>query len=189
MKRRRWLQSMAALGALPAAAQTPGPESPQGKTALKETCADAAAGPVTHFFSAAQFATLRRLADLIAPQVGGRPGALAAQVPEFLDFLVSVSPSPRQQLYKQGLDRLNEQAQVRFGKPFAEAGIEQARLLLAPLGEAWSAAAPSELLTRFLREAKEDILKATVNSREFATAMSRRTRAAAGVGVYWLPLD
>jgi hypothetical protein len=142
------------------------------------------------FFSAAQFAALRRLSEILVPAGDESPGALEARAPEFLDWLLSQSPQDRQQLYRVGLDQLNTQAKKRFSRNFAEVDARQAAELLAPLRESWTLDPPADPLARFLREAKHDVRTATMNSREYtAAAASRGRRGSAGLGLYWLPLD
>jgi hypothetical protein len=156
---------------------------------LEETAPDAAGQGVRRFFSANQEATLRRLAELIAPRSGERPGAVEAGVVEFLDFLLGASEERRRNLYRDGLNKLNDEARKRHGKPFAELSAGQAGALLEPLRQAWTYQPPADPLARFLREVRDDLLQATTNSREYAESLSRRSRAAAGLNTYWLPLD
>ena len=142
------------------------------------------------FFTATQFATLRKLGDVLMPRINDAPGAADARAAEFLDFLISESPQDRQQLYKTGLDLLNSQAKKRFNKPFTEVDAAQATTLLAPLREAWTYDPPTDPLARVLQDAKRDIRTATLNSREYAAAASSGgSRRGAGVGLYWYPLD
>lgn len=194
MKRRRFVQALAALPAAPGlVAQQAG--SGAGKAPDDElprldrfSVPDAAAEPVPHFFSAPQFAALRRLSDLVVPKIGDTPGALEARAPEFLDFLISDSPDDRKQLYRDGLDALNAQAAAKFGKPFADLDAAQADGILAALHDRWAYLAPSETLTAFLRAAKADILTATSNSREWIAVVSKRNRNASGTALYWRPI-
>ena len=65
------------------------------------------AEPVVRFFTAPQFSALRKLCETMMPAIGKAPGALDARAPEFLDFLLGESPKERQQLYRTGLDPLN----------------------------------------------------------------------------------
>jgi hypothetical protein len=142
------------------------------------------------YFTAAQFAALRKLSEIILPPINDAPGALDAKAPEFLDFLLSQSPQDRQQLYKTGLDLLNTNARKRFNKPFADVDGTQAATLLAPLREAWTYDPPTDPLARFLREAKKDIRAATINSREYASAAAAGgSRRGSGIGLYWYPID
>jgi len=150
---------------------------------------DAGAEPVPRFFSLSQLAALRRLSDLILPTIGETPGALEARAPEFLDFLLGESPAVRKQLYRNGLDALNAGARKTYGKAFAELDATQADAILAPLHERWTYADPTDPLAAFLRAAKADIMTATVNSREWVAVVSQRSRAAAGTGIYWHPIE
>ena len=165
MKRRRFVQSIAAVPVLPAAAQQ-----------LAVTGAEAVAEGGRRFFSAEQYKALQALCDIVMPKNGTVPGAVEAEVPAFLDFLISESDRERQALYRNGLDKLK-------GLP------ANADTLLAPLTQSWTYKGPADPFARFLREAKDDILRATLNSRPYAQAMSARSRSAAGMDAYWLPLD
>jgi hypothetical protein len=90
------------------------------------------------------------------------------------------------------LDQLNSRASKQFSKPFADLDASQAGSLLAPLREAWTFDPPSDPFARFLREAKQDIRTATMNSREWVTAAGSTGgggRRGGGMGLYWYPLD
>jgi len=199
LKRRRFIQTLAAAPALvaPAApellAQQPaGPQTrPAAEESLKLEIAtpDAAAEMTPRFFNAQQFAALRKLCDILMPPINGMPGALDANAPEFLDFLIGASPADRQQVYRAGLDALNAQAAKQFKKLFAEADETQANTLLAPLRQPWTHEPPADPLARFLREVKQDVRTATTNSREYATAGSTGGRRGGGIGQYWYPID
>ena len=168
MKRRNWIKTALAvpgLVALPAAAQQPRDEFAKVETV---PAADRAGEPVPMFFSKAEYAALEKLAVAIMPSVDGKPGALQAGVPAFLDFHVSQSPTGRQQLYRDGL--------ARFG---AGAG-------LGPLSEPWTHEPSSDPYKRFLREAKIDIVQATFNSREWIEA---RPGGRGGAGTYYLAVE
>jgi hypothetical protein len=197
MKRRQILRSIVslpAITALPAIAQPQAP-APQKTAAgaddtlkLSLTNADAIADAPQKFFSPEQFHTLQRLCDLIIPASDPRPGAKQAAVPEFLDFLISRSPHQRQALYQHGLDRLNAESQRRFRVKFADASVTQADALLTPLRAPWTYQGPSDEIALFLTTAKEDLLRATINSREWAAASTGR-RGGSGIGSYWYSLD
>jgi Gluconate 2-dehydrogenase subunit 3 len=197
MKRRRFIQALAATPAAPALLAQAPPAPSIAKTipnsvndvALLYATTDAAAEPVLHFFTVQQFATLRKLSDLLSPPVNGVPGALEAKAPEFLDFLLSQSSADRQQLYRSGLDGLNAQAKRRFNKLFPDVEASQADILLSPLREPWTYDAPSDPVAAMLRAAKDDVRRATLNSREWnLAAAAGRTRGGGG-GLYWLPID
>jgi hypothetical protein len=205
MKRRRFFQTLAAAPAAKALlAQQQPPASPPGSASVSSPAAssteipqlqtaavDLAGEPVPAFFTGEQYAALRRLSDILFPAANGLPGALDAKVPEFLDFLISVSPADRQQLYRNGLDALNAEAMKHANQPFAKAPAIEATSLLAPLREPWTYDPPSDPLAHFLREAKQDVYTATVNSREYneAAAAASGGRRFAARGFYWLPLE
>ena len=196
MKRRRFIQTIAAAPALavpaapallaePAPAQEQRPQSEAPKLELTPT--DAVAESTPRFFTALQFATLRKLSETIMPPLNGMPGALEAKAPEFLDFLIGASGTERKLLYKSGLDTLSTQAQKRFGKVFTDLSVTQIGELLAPLRKPWTYNPPTDPFEHFLREAKQDIRTATINSREYATTGSNRRGG--GIGQYWYPID
>jgi hypothetical protein len=194
MKRRRFLQGLAVApaassllaqqAATPAAPARAGADSP-----LHYGISDDAAEPVLHFFSAPQFSALRKLSGLLMPPMNGAPGALDAQAPEFLDFFLSQSSADRQQLYRSGLDGLNNQSKKRFNKLFADVDANQADALLAPLRDPWTYDAPVDPVAAFLRAAKDDVRRATVNSREWNQAVAAGRARGGGAGLYWLPID
>ena len=193
MKRRKFIQTMAAAPALAvpvasssAAAQAqPARPAPPEIPRLETSVSDVAAAYTPKFFTALQFSALRKLSSILMPALNNNPGALEAEAPEFLDFLIGQSPAERQQIYRAGLDILNANAMKQFKKNFADVDDTQANTLLAPLRIAWTYNPPTEPLARFLREAKVDVRTATMNSREWNTAGGRRT----GVGQYWYPID
>ncbi|MBV8817629.1 MAG: gluconate 2-dehydrogenase subunit 3 family protein, partial [Acidobacteriaceae bacterium] len=134
-----------------------------------------------------ELANLRRLAALLVPSTATRPGAKEAGAPEFLDFLISESPADRQHLYRRGLAELESQSRSKFGKSFAAIPENNAATLLAPLEKPWTFEGPADELSRFLVDIKDDMLRATMNSRLFATVSGGRRGT--GMGSYWLPLD
>ncbi len=198
MKRRRFIQALASVSAAPAileqqvsgrapARQASAARQSQG---IELTVVDAAASPVPGFFTPEQFETLRKLADILMPSLNGKPGALDGGVPGFLDFLISHSPSDRQELYRSGLDALDHESWRRFSAPFSGLDAARAQPLLAPLRETWNQDPPSDPLERFLAAAKEDVRKATINSLEWNTAPPQSEgRRPRGVGMYWYTIE
>lgn len=200
---------MAAQQAAPPQAST---EAPSAATSLHEASGyptpgssaaamnmvvpDAVAQTEAHFFHERQAATLRRLCEVLMPPLNGYPGAVQAGVPEFLDFLTSVSPTDRQQMYRAGLDRLDKEANQRFGVTFAQASSEQADKLLRPLMGVWGIGdhppadhPPSEPFMRFINIAHQDIRTATINSQIWSEAAVASGERAPGVDSYWPPID
>jgi hypothetical protein len=190
MKRRRFVQTVAAIPAVPAAAAQQGPGAPAEEAAqLEYAHPDDPADPTPRFFHPLQLGALRRLSDILAPSLGGAPGALEAEAAEFLDFLIGVSPADRQQLYRNGLDTLNAQAKKRYNRSFADLDAAQADALLAPLREPWTHDPPADPLARFLRAAKQDVRTATLNSKVHSTAAASGGRRFGVTGLYWFPID
>ncbi len=111
------------------------------------------------FFSPAEFAALEKLASQIIPSVGGRAGAIEAGAPRFLDFLLSKSLPKDQQAYRAGLAKPGN---------------------LALLERPWTYAEPADPQERFLKRLKDDLFRATANSREWAAG-----RRGAGVVSYF----
>jgi len=152
---------------------------------------------VARFFTPPQFAALRRLAVLIEPPVKPRngaaatPGPLDCGVPEFLDFLIGVSPADRQLLYRNGLDSLNARAKAKYNKPFADLDDTQAHAIVQPLVVAvpWATDPPKDPLEHFIFAARQDIPMATRNSPEFAAAGAASGRRGGGGGLVWNPID
>jgi hypothetical protein len=208
MKRRGFVRGLLLAPAAQAAlsAQQPpaaGPGAPagrpmrsmQGPAKVKVTDADLTSEPDRRFFSKDQFEALEKLASVFMPPMKGNPGALEAQAPDFLDFLVSVSPFERQALYKEGLDQLNQTATEKYQKRFAQLDAAQAGTILKPLMVArpWTVDWPADPMENFIAEAHEDIRKATVNSREWSEAAAksgrRFNRGSQTTGFYWKPID
>lgn len=212
MKRRNFVQSLLIAPAAPAtiAAQqttpqqqpppqpnTPArqvPRQPQEIPKLQVVQADLAADGDQRFFTAEQFAALEKLGSTLVPPLKGNPGAIDAHAPEFLDFLISVSPGDRQKLYRDGLDGLNAQAKKHFHKNFAELEAKEADEILRPLLviRPWPEDLPSDPMKNFVAQVHQDLRTATMNSREWATAAAasgRRGRRSGGVGYYWNPID
>jgi len=201
MKRRRFFKTLAALPAAPALlsqAQTPAPQQPAGRfgasniPALEETSPELVAEAEPRFFTAAQFAALRRLSVLLMPPLNGSPGALECGAPEFLDFLIGASLPDRQKLYRGGLDTLNAKSKKSFNKAFADLSDADADAVIRPLlvPVPWVQDAPKDPAAQFVTEAHRDIRTATQNSREWAEAgaASGRRRGGGG-GSYLNPID
>ncbi len=167
------------------------PEVPQ----LAVTQVDLTSEPAPRYFTEAQFATLQKLGALLMPPLKNNPGALEAKAPEFLDFLISVSPGDRQTLYRSGLDMLEQQASQNFQKPFAELDIKQADTILRPLlvVRPWPEDLPSDPLQNFIAQVHEDLRTATMNSREWAEALAKSghifSRGHHATGYWWAPID
>jgi hypothetical protein len=129
------------------------------------------------------------------PPLKNNPGALEAKAPEFLDFLIGVSPAERQKSYQFGLDQLELQAKSKYGASFHSLSETQASALLKPLlvARPWPEDLPGDPLQSFVVQVHEDLRTATMNSREWAAASEKSgrlfSRGYRGSGYYWAPID
>jgi hypothetical protein len=88
-------------------------------------------GYTPRFFSADEYATVERLAELIIPD-DGSPGAREAGVSEFIDFMVSSDPGV-QYRFRYGLTWLDAHAQKLHGARFRQLDEPMQTGLLEPL--------------------------------------------------------
>jgi hypothetical protein len=173
----------------PAPTPPPAAGSAATQSAMLDTvAADAVATTMPRFFTTVQFATLRRLADLLMPALAPNPGALEAQAPEFLDNYLAVSAAERQRLYRDGLDDLNRQALARFMKPFADLAPPDADAIVKPLFKVRGPMMSVTELGPFINRVHQDVRTVTINSPQWAAA-----QATAGNPVprllYWRKVD
>lgn len=182
----------------PPQANTPAnqvPRQPTGIPKLPVTQPDLTAETRQKFFNADQYAALEKLGAVLVPPLKGNPGAVDAQAPEFLDFLISESLPDKQKLYRDGLDHLNAQAKSKFQKPFAQLDKSQVDAIVRPLlvARPWPQDLPSDPQQNFIAQAHEDLRTATMNSREWADARAKTggtfMRRFRGAGMYWAPID
>lgn len=151
---------------------------------------DLVAETTTFFLNGRQMATLRQFCEIMLPPVGNYPGALDAGVPEFLDFLISVSPPDRQRMYVEGLDWLDEEAHRKFGASFDAVSEQQADALIRPWLRTWMTDhPPQEPHAHFINVAHSDIRTATVNSEAWHRVEAAKEKQRNEVGLYWYPVD
>jgi gluconate 2-dehydrogenase gamma chain len=105
------------------------------------------------FFTAAEYAMVERLAEIIIPS-DGTPGAKEAGVAEFVDFMVASDPEV-QYGFRMGLAWLNAHAEQTDGKRFVELTPEQQSSLLEPLGFKDKARPGEETGRHFFRMMRE----------------------------------
>src|SRR5437868_4240229 len=143
MTRRDAVQLMASL---PAAAFLSWPTAEQEK--VRQFVANAlraAAEGVTYapkFFTAAEYRTVRTLADMIIPKDERSGSASDAGVPEFMDFTMSDRPNS-QKWMRDGLAWIDAQSRSRFGKAFADASSSQREAILNDI--AWPSRASASM--------------------------------------------
>jgi gluconate 2-dehydrogenase gamma chain len=94
---------------------------------VRQARATGAYNPVA--LTSEQFRVLERLADLIIPTDGQKPGALATDVPAWIDTLLNVNRDLLSR-YKAGLAWLDSTMQLRHGLGFVAAAPQQQAALL-----------------------------------------------------------
>ena len=152
--------------------------------------ADQVAATEPTFFTSLQMRTLTRLSDVLMPPLNGKPGAVMAQTPIFMDFLIGSSPQVRQKIYASGLDWLEESAQAKYKTSFAELDEAQAGELLKPWLRTWmSDHPPTEAHADFINIAHDDIRQATVNSKAWNDVPSVGAEPSTEESIYWLPIE
>ena len=149
---------------------------------------DQVAALTPRYLTTVQYATLRRLSDLLFPALAPNPGALDAQTPQFIDNYLAISASDRQRLYRDGLDDLNKRSLSRFKKPFADLTPVEADAIVKPLFTVRGPTMSVVDLGPFINRVLQDVRTVTMNSPQWAAA-----QAAAGNPVprllYWRNVD
>jgi hypothetical protein len=92
------------------------------------------------FFTAAEYRSVRVLADMVIPRDERSGSATDAGVPEFMDFTMTDRPNS-QKWMRDGLAWIDAQSNSRFGKLFADASQAQREAILNDI--AWPARAPA----------------------------------------------
>jgi hypothetical protein len=135
---------LAVLGATPTAvlfAWTPAEE--RAALAVAQNAVTAGSAYAPRFFTAAEFAMIGVLTDLIIPRDERSGSASEAGTPAFIDYIVAEQPT-RHIPMRGGLAWLNAQCQERFEKPFMGATDAERRQVLDDI--AWPQRARPELI-------------------------------------------
>ena len=77
------------------------------------------------FFTAEENRTIIEVSERIIPADDHSPGAKAAQVNDYIDLVISESSEATKQTWREGLAAINKMSSEKFGKPFADATIDQ----------------------------------------------------------------
>jgi len=162
------------------------PLTPQPHT----QAADGIAEIDAHFFSPLQMASLVRLCDVLVPPLSNKPGAVTAETPQFLDFLIGSSPAARKKIYTDGLTWLEAESQRKYRKSFAKLEVSEADATLRPWLRTWmNDHPPTELHANFINIAHDDIRNATENSRAWDEASSQAAPKSSRGELYWFPIE
>jgi len=176
---------------LPIAAPVPwtlglNPQTPIPQTVVAEGIAETK----LIFFTSPQMESLKRLSELLVPAMGGKPSAVEAETPEFLDMFIGQSPEPRRKMYAGGLEWLELESQKKYKLPFSKLDDSQANAVLKPWLRTWmSDHPPVESHADFINVAHDDIREATFNSKAWADSRTAAAEQGTPTGIYWSPID
>jgi hypothetical protein len=114
------------------------------KTGEKKTAAK--------FFKPEQMALIATISELIIPTDDHSPGAIAAEVPEFTDLMVSESPAETKTLWTSGLAAVDKLSKDKYQLDFNKASKEQQIAILTEISK--NEMKPQTLEERFFRAVK-----------------------------------
>ena len=116
-----------------------------------QAAAPAKAQPLK-FLTEEENKTVIEMSERIIPADDHSPGAKAAQVNAYIDLVVSESPDPTRQAWREGLAAINKMSRDKFAKPFADASAEQQIDLLKEISK--NERSPQTVEERFFRTIK-----------------------------------
>ena len=210
MRRRDFVRAVIALGAAPRLllsqqaanpallrppAPTPWLAGLNAKTPIPHVeAADQVAAAELRFFTSQQMATLTRLSDVLMPPMGEKPGAVRAQTPMFLDFLIGSSPEARKHVYSEGLDWLDGESKRKFSLEFSKLTDAQVDELLKPWLRTWmSDHPPAEKHADFINIAHDLIFarrrKKIMNSKAWSVVPEVGAEPHTASELYWSPIE
>jgi hypothetical protein len=104
------------------------------------------------FFTEEENRTVIEMSERIIPADQSSPGAKEAKVNEYIDLIVSESPDPTKQTWREGLAAVNKMSRDRFGKTFTDATADQQVELLKEISK--NENSPQTVEERFFRTIK-----------------------------------
>jgi hypothetical protein len=104
------------------------------------------------FFSADQMALIATISELIIPTDDHSPGAIAAEVPEFIDLMISEAPAETKKTWTDGLAAMDKLSQSKNSAPFNKATKDQQVALLTEVSK--NEAKPQTQEEKFFRTIK-----------------------------------
>ncbi len=87
------------------------------------------------FFNADQMALIATISELIIPTDDNSPGAIAAEVPEFIDLMISESPAETKKLWTDGLAAMNKMSQEKHQAAFNQTAKERQVAILTEISK------------------------------------------------------
>jgi hypothetical protein len=104
------------------------------------------------FFTEDENRAVIEMSERIIPADDHSPGAKAAKVSEYIDLIVSESPEPTKQTWREGLAAIDKMSRDKFGKSFADATADQQIELLREISK--NERSPQTVEERFFRTIK-----------------------------------
>ncbi len=104
------------------------------------------------FFNAPQLALIATISDHIIPTDDHSPGAVAAEVPAFIDLMISESPAESKKLWTDGLAAIDKMSQTKFQQAYNNASKEQQIALLTEISK--NEMKPATLEEKFFKAIK-----------------------------------
>jgi len=104
------------------------------------------------FFNADQMALMATVSELIIPTDDHSPGAIKAEVPEFIDLMISESSAETKKLWTDGLAAIDNMSRKKYQAEFNKANSEQQVALLTEISK--NEMKPVTLEEKFFREIK-----------------------------------
>jgi hypothetical protein len=91
------------------------------------------AGYRPRFLTAEEYQLLGRLCDVIIPADETSPGATQAGVPFYIDSVLFYAKPDEQQLWRNGLEQVQQAAMTQFGHSFEECSVEERERIVAQM--------------------------------------------------------
>jgi Gluconate 2-dehydrogenase subunit 3 len=104
------------------------------------------------FFNADQLALVATISELIIPTDEHSPGAVKAEVPEFIDLMISESSAEVKKTWTDGLAAMDKLSQDKNGAPFNKAAKDQQIAILTEISK--NEARPQTPEERFFKAIK-----------------------------------
>jgi len=104
------------------------------------------------YFNAGQMALIATVSELIIPTDEHSAGAVKAEVPEFIDLMISESSAESKKLWTDGLAAIDKMSRGKYQAEFIKATTEQQDTLLTEISK--NEMKPVTLEERFFREIK-----------------------------------
>jgi hypothetical protein len=115
------------------------------------------------FFNADQMALVATISELIIPTDDHSKGAIEAEVPEFIDLMISEAPAEAKKIWTDGLAAMDKLSQDKNSVPFNKATKDQQIAILTEISK--NEAKPQTQEERFFRTIKNMTIDGYYTSR------------------------